>query len=190
MSDHILYFSTWHSCIQICDGTSPTWNDSGFAKVASSLLQANAMVDYRNELVMNASALVQSSQQGHLDAWMYQNRKFVHWWTWVQLPYLCVLNKKSGDFWFTASNRVFFFGFRRWSKPFWQQMLQWTSPEVTEQLLSFWLHRSGVDGSDGLVDLVGPKVGRWGVTWKSLAGKFSFLMILEETSGPNIVQND
>ena len=69
-------------------------------------------------------------------------------------------------------------------------MLQWTSPEVTEQLLSFWLHRSGVDGSDGLVDLVDPKVGRWGVTWKSLAGKFSFLMILEETSGPNIVQND
>lgn len=94
MSDHTLYFSTWHSCIQICDGTSPTWNDSGFAKVASSLLQANAMVDYRNELVMNASALVQSSQQGHLDAWMYQNRKFVHWWTWVQLPYLCVLKEQ------------------------------------------------------------------------------------------------
>ena len=31
-------------------------------------------------------------------------------------------------------------------------------------------------------------VGGLGVTWKSLAGKFSFLMILEETSGPNIVQ--
>ena len=44
-------------------------SNRGFANVASSLLQSNAMVDYQNEQVMNASALVQSSQQGHVDAW-------------------------------------------------------------------------------------------------------------------------
>ena len=43
-------------------------SNRGFANVASSLLQSNAMVDYQNEQVMNASALVQSSQQGHVDA--------------------------------------------------------------------------------------------------------------------------
>ena len=79
----------------------------------------------------------------------------------VQLPYLCVLNKKSGDFWFTASNRFFF-------------RLQ----EMVETLLaanaSVDLSRSdgatalilasqvwGSMGLMGLVDLVGPKVGGW-----------------------------
>lgn len=61
----------------------------------------------------------------------------------VQLPYLCVLKEQVVIFIFLHQIAFFFFGFRRWSKPFWQQMLQWTSPEVTEQLLSFWLHRSG-----------------------------------------------
>eukprot|EP00435_Cladocopium_sp_Y103_P023934 s2952_g5.t2 len=48
----------------------------GFANVASSLLQSNAMVDYQNEQVMNASALVQSSQQGHVDAWYNEDVRF------------------------------------------------------------------------------------------------------------------
>lgn len=60
-------------------------------------------------------------------------------------------------------NRVFFRrflrSFRRWSQPFSQQMLQWTYPEVTEQLLSSWLHRSGVDGPMGWLIM--------GVVWES-----------------------
>ena len=51
-------------------------SNRGFANVASSLLQSNAMVDYQNEQVMNASALVQSSQQGHVDAWCNDDVRF------------------------------------------------------------------------------------------------------------------
>ena len=99
--------------------------------------------------------------------------------------------RTSGDFYFFASNRVLFFRLQ----------------EMVETLLaanaSVDLSRSdgatalilasqvwGSMGLMGLVDLVGPKVGRWvGVTWKSLA-EVKFFHDLEETSGPNIFNND
>ena len=42
---------------------------AGFAKVAKELVRANSVVNYKNEQGMNSSALLQASQQGHIESW-------------------------------------------------------------------------------------------------------------------------
>lgn len=114
--------------------------------------------------------------------------KTANLWGSITLP----VRSKQKKWWFLIHciKSFFFFGFRRWSKPFSQQMLQWTYPEVTEQLLSFWLHRSGGQWA-WWVWLIW-----WALRWvggshlEVTCGSQVFPMILEETSGPNIFNND